>query len=127
MKTRKAVRDMGRYMRQVNPAMATALIGAAPRLRRRTECKGEACTCKAPVLQRSTPCSMLQTCQRSCCACCAVLCCADERDAHMVRELSRLEGRVVGVVGLAHLDGMERRWEELMYSGKALAPAAVRR
>ncbi|KAI3429803.1 hypothetical protein D9Q98_010116 [Chlorella vulgaris] len=77
MKTRKAVRDMGRYMRQVNPAMATALI--------------------------------------------------DERDAHMVRELSRLEGRVVGVVGLAHLDGMERRWEELMYSGKALAPAAVRR
>ncbi|PSC74329.1 conjugal transfer [Micractinium conductrix] len=32
----------------------------------------------------------------------------DERDQHMVDALARLEGRVVGVVGLAHLDGMER-------------------
>lgn len=39
----------------------------------------------------------------------------------MVGELSRLEGRVVGVLGLAHLDGMERRWEARMYSRQALA------
>ncbi|EFN60152.1 hypothetical protein CHLNCDRAFT_133581 [Chlorella variabilis] len=45
----------------------------------------------------------------------------DERDEHMVGELSRLEGRVVGVLGLAHLDGMERRWEARMYSRQALA------
>lgn len=38
----------------------------------------------------------------------------------MTRSLLRLEGRVVGVVGLAHLDGMERLWEEAM-SGRALA------
>lgn len=46
---------------------------------------------------------------------------ADERDQHMVESLSRLEGRVVAVVGLAHLDGIERRWEALQHSPKALA------
>lgn len=45
----------------------------------------------------------------------------DERDQHMVESLSRLEGRVVAVVGLAHLDGIERRWEALQHSPKALA------
>ncbi|KAL4436127.1 hypothetical protein ABPG77_005575 [Micractinium sp. CCAP 211/92] len=45
----------------------------------------------------------------------------DERDQHMVDSLSRLEGRVVGVVGLAHLDGIERRWEELQAKPRALA------
>ena len=40
----------------------------------------------------------------------------------MVEALSRLEGRVVGVVGLAHLDGIERRWEQLQFSkNRALA------
>lgn len=34
----------------------------------------------------------------------------DDRDAHMFRILSKIEGRVVGVVGLAHLDGIERLW-----------------
>ncbi|CAL8462425.1 g1958 [Coccomyxa elongata] len=35
----------------------------------------------------------------------------DERDEYMVKCLQKLEGRVVGVVGLAHLDGIERRWD----------------
>jgi hypothetical protein len=35
----------------------------------------------------------------------------------MVQSLSGLQGRVVGVVGLAHLDGIERRWEELQLRG----------
>ena len=34
-----------------------------------------------------------------------------ERDAYMVEKLYQLEGRVVGVVGLGHLDGIERLWE----------------
>ena len=38
---------------------------------------------------------------RLCCTCMQV----------MVRCLQQLEGRVVGVVGLAHLDGMQRRWD----------------
>ena len=46
--------------------------------------------------------------------------CADERDEIMTQSLLRLEGRVVGVVGLAHLDGIERRWEEAQGSGRAL-------
>jgi len=37
----------------------------------------------------------------------------DERDEVMVQNLRRLKGRVVGVVGLAHLDGIEKRWEAL--------------
>ena len=45
---------------------------------------------------------------------------ADERDEIMTQALLRLEGRVVGVVGLAHLDGIERRWEQLQTSGRAL-------
>ncbi len=45
---------------------------------------------------------------------------ADERDEIMTDALLRLEGRVVGVVGLAHLDGIERRWEQLQASGRAL-------
>jgi pheromone shutdown protein TraB len=40
----------------------------------------------------------------------------------MVAELSRLSGRCVAVVGLAHLPGIERRWEELQYGRQALAP-----
>lgn len=39
----------------------------------------------------------------------------------MTRELLRLEGRVVGVVGLAHLDGIERRWDQLQLARRALA------
>ncbi|EIE24045.1 hypothetical protein COCSUDRAFT_62569 [Coccomyxa subellipsoidea C-169] len=37
----------------------------------------------------------------------------DERDEYMVNCLQQLEGRIVGVVGLAHLDGIERRWDAL--------------
>jgi pheromone shutdown protein TraB len=36
-----------------------------------------------------------------------------ERDEIMARALSRERGRIVGVVGLAHLDGIERHWERL--------------
>lgn len=36
----------------------------------------------------------------------------DERDDIMAEALMRCEGRVVGVVGLAHLDGIEARWNE---------------
>ena len=35
-----------------------------------------------------------------------------ERDAYMVEKLHQLEGRVVGVVGLGHLDGIERLWNK---------------
>ena len=39
----------------------------------------------------------------------------------MVKCLQKLEGRVVGVVGLAHLDGIERRWDaEQIKSREAL-------
>ena len=31
----------------------------------------------------------------------------------MVKSLRKLEGKVVGVVGFAHLAGMQRRWEQL--------------
>lgn len=34
-----------------------------------------------------------------------------ERDEHMVNTLLKLEGRVVAVVGLGHLNGIEKRWE----------------
>jgi pheromone shutdown protein TraB len=63
MKTRAMARQMSSWMRELNPALATALI--------------------------------------------------DERDEYMVQQLRGLKGRVVGVVGLAHLDGIERRWESL--------------
>ena len=32
---------------------------------------------------------------------------------YMVQRLRVLDGRVVGVVGLGHLDGLERRWQQL--------------
>ena len=51
----------------------------------------------------------------------------DERDEHMVHSLSKLRGRVVGVVGLAHLDGIERRWEQLQQRGNRSAVAALPR
>lgn len=63
MKTRAMARKMSSWMREMNPALATALI--------------------------------------------------DERDEFMVEKLRGLQGRVVGVVGLAHLDGIERKWEAL--------------
>jgi pheromone shutdown protein TraB len=46
----------------------------------------------------------------------------DERDAHMAAGLARLRGRVVGVVGLAHLDGLEAAWLAPGGAG-SLAPA----
>jgi pheromone shutdown protein TraB len=37
----------------------------------------------------------------------------DERDEIMVEALLRCKGeRIVAVVGMAHMDGIERRWEE---------------
>lgn len=39
----------------------------------------------------------------------------------MTQSLVGLEGRVVVVVGLAHLDGIERRWEALQLGDAALA------
>jgi hypothetical protein len=47
----------------------------------------------------------------------------DERDDALVETLRGLKGRVVGVVGLAHLDGIERRWESLHGSQAAVIPA----
>ena len=38
----------------------------------------------------------------------------------MVDNLRQLTGRVVGVVGLAHLDGIERRWEALQHGDSAV-------
>eukprot|EP01023_Acetabularia_acetabulum_P057669 TRINITY_DN67273_c0_g1_i1.p1 TRINITY_DN67273_c0_g1~~TRINITY_DN67273_c0_g1_i1.p1 ORF type:complete len:179 (-),score=20.28 TRINITY_DN67273_c0_g1_i1:139-597(-) len=38
----------------------------------------------------------------------------DERDQYMTEILAGLEGKVVAVVGLAHMDGIERRWEKLL-------------
>eukprot|EP00887_Chlorella_sp_A99_P002758 scaffold6.g2758.t1 len=43
----------------------------------------------------------------------------DERDEIMVQCLARQTGRVVGVVGLAHLDGIERRWRELQHQDES--------
>ncbi|CAK0751245.1 hypothetical protein CVIRNUC_002053 [Coccomyxa viridis] len=36
----------------------------------------------------------------------------DERDEFMFKKLQHFTGQSVGVVGLAHLDGIEQRWEE---------------
>eukprot|EP01025_Chloroclados_australasicus_P050433 TRINITY_DN5792_c0_g1_i1.p2 TRINITY_DN5792_c0_g1~~TRINITY_DN5792_c0_g1_i1.p2 ORF type:complete len:217 (-),score=19.68 TRINITY_DN5792_c0_g1_i1:490-1140(-) len=36
----------------------------------------------------------------------------DERDEHMTQVLRGLKGRVVAVVGLAHMDGIERQWQK---------------
>lgn len=44
----------------------------------------------------------------------------DERDEILTKSLRKLQGRVVGVVGLAHLDGIERRWESLQKSKSAV-------
>lgn len=35
-----------------------------------------------------------------------------ERDQLMVKRLLECEGTVVGVVGMAHMDGIERLWKE---------------
>lgn len=43
----------------------------------------------------------------------------DERDEIMVQSLRNLKGRVVGVVGLAHLDGIECRWNMLQGTGRS--------
>lgn len=52
----------------------------------------------------------------------------DERDDVLCSNLLKCEGRVVGVVGLAHLDGIERRWQEAMQHGQGkLTGAAARR
>ncbi|KAL4549534.1 hypothetical protein Ndes2526B_g04543 [Nannochloris sp. 'desiccata'] len=73
MKTRAMARQMSTWMREMNPALATALI--------------------------------------------------DERDEFMVQKLRGLQGRVVGVVGLAHLDGIERRWEALQQGAGSVIAA----
>ena len=39
----------------------------------------------------------------------------------MADALLRLEGRAVGVVGLAHLDGIERRWAAAQEGEAAVA------
>ena len=36
----------------------------------------------------------------------------DERDEFMYERLLECEGKVVAVVGLAHLDGIESRWNK---------------
>lgn len=36
-----------------------------------------------------------------------------ERDKLMVKRLRECNGKVVGVVGMAHMDGIERLWKEL--------------
>lgn len=43
-----------------------------------------------------------------------------ERDQYMFEQLRRLEGKIVAVVGLGHLDGIERRWEDAQ-SGMSLS------
>ncbi|GAB4814690.1 hypothetical protein N2152v2_001736 [Parachlorella kessleri] len=45
----------------------------------------------------------------------------DERDQFMVNNLRKLKGRVVAVVGLAHLDGIEKRWEETQHGAATSA------
>lgn len=35
-----------------------------------------------------------------------------ERDQYMFEQLRQMKGRIVAVVGLGHLDGIERRWEK---------------
>lgn len=72
MKSRKVAQQLSTFLRQLNPALAAALI--------------------------------------------------DERDEHMVQSLRRLKGRAVAVVGLAHLDGIERRWEGIQGTGLAPIP-----
>lgn len=42
----------------------------------------------------------------------------------MVKCLRQLEGRIVGVVGLAHLDGMQRRWDAA-WQGRQLGRSAA--
>lgn len=40
----------------------------------------------------------------------------DERDQILAKSLLSVKGKVVGVVGLAHLDGIEKRWLQEMES-----------
>lgn len=35
----------------------------------------------------------------------------------MAQQLLKLDGRVVAVVGHAHMDGIERRWREALLAG----------
>jgi hypothetical protein len=104
MKSRAVVRDMATYMRRVNPRLAAAMIGAVVWGR----------TCLPACLPSCLPASQAALPQRICLfsLCSSLLTPADERDEVMVQSLSQLQGRVVGVVGLAHLDGIERRWED---------------
>jgi hypothetical protein len=108
MKSRAVVRDMATYMRRVNPRLAAAMIGAVvwgPDL-------PASLPAILPASQAALPLRICLFSLRS-----SLLTPADERDEVMVQSLSQLQGRVVGVVGLAHLDGIQRRWEELQLRG----------
>lgn len=124
MKTRALVRDMAAFMRQVNPQLAAALIGGPagrgtgtgahahmphatrePAATLPPSAVGPPTTTTGP---HHPPPAQTPTCHA------VPAPCADERDEIMTRALLRLEGRAVGVVGLAHMDGIERRWEEAM-------------
>ena len=43
----------------------------------------------------------------------------DERDVLMAERLLQLRGTTVAVVGLAHVDGIERAWQAAQYAGGA--------
>ncbi len=45
-----------------------------------------------------------------------------ERDEFMARELRKQSGRVVAVVGMAHMDGIERWWDRMQTSQQAGHP-----
>lgn len=50
----------------------------------------------------------------------------DERDVILADSLYRQRGRVVGVVGLAHVDGIEQRWQQLNSSSSLAGSIAAK-
>ncbi|KAI3884167.1 hypothetical protein MKW92_016971, partial [Papaver armeniacum] len=47
----------------------------------------------------------------------------EDRDKHMFMELRRFEGKIVAVVGIGHMDGIELLWERAENGDDCQPPA----
>ena len=93
LKTRKSAQQMSQLLRKMNPALAAVLIDERDEVINK-------------ILQHPKQARHLQLITKlpSHITICVQI---------MVQNLRNLKGRVVGVVGLAHLDGIERIWRDL--------------